>query len=86
MITRQVIQTCIDEMKELTKVDFCVIDIQGFLMASTFGKNTPDISMMKSFFESPADSQIIGGNYVIEYTTIVVITPDGKIAFNGEDF
>ena len=30
--------------------------------------------------------QIIGGNYVIEYTTIVVITPDGKIAFNGEDF
>lgn len=66
MITRQVIQTCIDEMKELTKVDFCVIDIQGFLMASTFGKNTPDISMMKSFFESPADSQIIGGNYLFK--------------------
>ncbi|MBQ3028001.1 MAG: helix-turn-helix domain-containing protein, partial [Lachnospiraceae bacterium] len=66
MITKQVIQTCIDELKELTKVDFCVIDVQGVMMASTFNKDSLDISHMKSFFESPADSQIIGGNYLFK--------------------
>ncbi len=66
MITKQVIQTCIDELKELTKVDFCVIDVQGVMMASTFGKDGLDITHMKSFFESPADSQIIGGNYLFK--------------------
>ena len=66
MITKQVIQTCIDKLKELTKVDFCVIDVQGVMMASTFNKDSLDISHMKSFFESPADSQIIGGNYLFK--------------------
>ena len=66
MIIKQVIQTCIDEMKELTKVDFCVVDVEGVMMATTFGRNSLDISQMTSFFDSPADSQIIGGNYLFK--------------------
>lgn len=95
MITKQVIQTCIDELKDLTKVDFCVIDVEGVMMASTFDKNSLDISHMKSFFASPADSQIIGGNYLFkvkegEDVVYILISkggqPDGyifgKIAVN----
>lgn len=66
MITKQVVQACIDELKDLTKVDFCVIDVQGMMVASTFSRDSLDISQMKSFFESPADSQIIGGNYLFK--------------------
>ena len=75
MITKQVIQTCIDELKELTKVDFCVIDVQGVMMASTFQKNSLDITHMKSFFDSPADSQIIGGNYLFK------VKEDGEVIY-----
>lgn len=60
MITKQVLKTSIEELKELSKVDFCVIDAQGLLMASTY-KDIPDIRQMLAFFDSPADSQIIGG-------------------------
>lgn len=59
MITKQIIKTSIEELKELTKVDFCVIDSQGLLMATTFA-DIPDIDQMIAFFQSPADSQIIG--------------------------
>ena len=75
MITKQVIQTCIDELKDLTKVDFCVIDVQGVMMASTFVKDSLDIAHMKSFFESPADSQIIGGNYLFK------VKEDGEVIY-----
>ncbi len=66
MITKQVIQTCIDDLKELTKVDFAVIDNQGIIVASNFEKDDFDISIMTNFLQSPADSQIIGGNYLFK--------------------
>ncbi len=66
MITKQIIQTCLDDLKELTKVEFAVIDTQGIVLAGNFEKDTYDVNMMKSFFESPADSQIIGGNYLFK--------------------
>lgn len=75
MITKQVIQSCIDELKELTKVDFCVIDVQGMKVASTFYKDSLDIAHMKSFFDSPADSQIIGGNYLFK------VKEDGEVVY-----
>lgn len=59
MITKQVIKTCIEEMKDVTKADFCVIDSEGLLMASTY-TDIPDIPMMLAFFDSPADSQMTG--------------------------
>ena len=34
MISNQVIQTSIDELKTITKVDLCVIDMEGTTVAS----------------------------------------------------
>ncbi len=66
MITKQVIQTCIDDLKELTKAEFAIVDNQGILMAGNFEKEKPDLAVMKNFFDSPADSQIVEGNYLFK--------------------
>lgn len=59
MITKQVIKTSIEELKEVSKTDFFVVDGQGLLMAAT-SKETPNTEAMIEFFSSKADSQIIG--------------------------
>lgn len=66
MITKQVIQTCIDDLNELTGEDFFVIDNKGIVMASTFEYADTELNMAKGFFDSPADSQIIGENYLFK--------------------
>ena len=39
MITNQIIQTSIDELKNITKVDLCVIDLEGITVATTFNND-----------------------------------------------
>ena len=36
MISNQVIQTSIDELKAITRVDLCVMDLDGLTVATTF--------------------------------------------------
>ena len=45
MITKQVIKTSIEELKEVSKTDFFVVDGQGLLMAAT-SKETPNTEAM----------------------------------------
>jgi carbohydrate diacid regulator len=59
MISNQVIQTSIDELKAITKVDFGVIDMDGMTVATTFDMSDISGSLVDSFVESPADSQIV---------------------------
>ncbi len=66
MITKAVIQTCLDNLKELTKVDFCVIDVEGMLMAGTIPGRLAEDDVTKAFLESPADSQMIGEDYLFK--------------------
>lgn len=84
MITRQVIQTCIDELKELTKVDFCVLDPRGYAIAETFGSDGPGEEVLQSFLDSQADSQIVGENYLFkvkdEATPVYVLISRGNQA------
>ena len=42
MITYQVIQTSIDELKAITKVDFIVRDLSGYVVASTMDDEIMD--------------------------------------------
>ncbi len=59
MITSQIIQKCINEIKECSKVDLCVFEINGAVAVSTFTPDdlTPDV--IRSFVSSMADSQLI---------------------------
>jgi len=66
MISNQVIQNSLDELKIITKVDLCVYDLSGSAIAAT--SNMEDISgyLITSFADSPADSQIIGSHHLLK--------------------
>lgn len=66
MITTQIIQNCIDEIKAISKVDLFVMDLNGIAIASTFEEMELDKGLLISFAHSPADSQIIGDYHLLK--------------------
>ncbi len=66
MISSQTIQTSIDELKAITKVDLCVYDLSGGRIAYT--ADMPDITpgLVSGFANSPADSQVIGVHHLLK--------------------
>ena len=66
MISSQIIQTSIDELKAITKVDLSVYDLSGTLVASTAGKMEISAELIDGFASSPADSQVIGPHHLLK--------------------
>ncbi len=66
MISSQTIQTSIDELKAITKVDLCVCDLSGSLVASTTGQLDLSADLITGFAGSPADSQVIGIHHLLK--------------------
>lgn len=66
MISSQTIQTSIDELKAITKVDLCVCDLSGVLVASTTGQLDLAADLITGFAGSPADSQVIGIHHLLK--------------------
>lgn len=66
MISSQVIQSSIEELRTITKVDLCVFDLTGSVIASTVDMSeiTPDL--VSGFANSPADSQVIGSHHLLK--------------------
>ena len=56
MITSQIIQTSIDELKAITKVDLGVYDLNGSEVASTMERDDITTDLITGFAASPADS------------------------------
>lgn len=75
MITNQIIQTSIDELHVLTKVEFAVFEINGECVATTNTEIVGDPAILSSFIASPADSQIIGNSHLLK------IVDDGEIVY-----
>lgn len=59
MISNQVIQSSIDELRDITKVDLCVMELDGTQAASTFNADGIKPLSIRSFIDSQADSQVI---------------------------
>lgn len=66
MISSQVIQTSIDELKAITKVDLGVYDLNGQPVALTSEKNQAEGNLIAGFAHSPADSQVIGVHHLLK--------------------
>ncbi len=66
MITSQTIQTSIDELKAITRVDLCVYDLTGMVIASTVDKMDITTELICGFANSPADSQVIGVHHLLK--------------------
>lgn len=61
MISNQILQNTIDGLKGITRVDFCVIDTEGNVLAATFPDTEGYIEAAGGFANSPADSQMMNG-------------------------
>lgn len=78
MISGQIIQNAIDELKGITRVDLCVKDLDGNTVASTFEDSEINEEVISLFANSLADSQVLQGyhffkildNQQVEYILI----------------
>lgn len=66
MISSQTIQTSIDELKAITKVDLGVYDLSGTVVATTMAYNDIASNLISGFASSPADSQVIGAHHLLK--------------------
>ena len=61
MISNQILQNTIDGLKDITRIDLCICDTEGKVLASTFPDAEEYESSILSFVDSPADSQVVQG-------------------------
>ena len=61
MISNQILQTTIDGLKNITRIDISVMDTEGKVLASTVENPEQYENIVLSFVASPADSQSIQG-------------------------
>lgn len=62
MISSQILQNSIDEMKRISRMDLCVTDTEGKVVATTASFQTNYTQAVEEFVKSPADSQEIQSN------------------------
>ena len=78
MISSQVLQNAIDELRSITRIDLCVFDPEGRTVVSTFNGDDISTDMVRLFNDSAADSQVIQGYHffkifddqVVEYILV----------------
>lgn len=61
MISNQILQSTVDGLKGITKNDFCVMDTEGNILASTSDDFSSLVEAGQEFVQSSADSQLING-------------------------
>ncbi len=60
MISNQILQTTIDGIKNISKVDLYITDTDGKLVVSTATMDNSFEKAVSAFSDSPADSQVVG--------------------------
>ena len=61
MISNQILQNTIDGLKGITRIDLCIIDVEGKVLAATFPDAEVYAEPARTFAASPADSQVVNG-------------------------
>ena len=75
MISNQVMQSTLEGLKNISRVDLCVMDTEGILLASTFDGADQFRESVLSFVSSPADSQVISGYQFLK------VLDDGQLEY-----
>ncbi len=61
MISNQILQSTIEGIKGIARLDLCVCDVDGKVLASTFQEEFEQEISVMTFVQSEADSQVIQG-------------------------
>ena len=75
MISNQIIQSNIEELKSITRVEFWVYDVDGNCIASTMQNSLFEGEIIDTFVDSQADSQIVSGCHFFK------IVDDGEVVY-----
>ena len=75
MISNQIIQTSIEELRAITNVEIYVFDLDGMKVASTTDEIEISREIITGFAVSPADSQVVGGYHFLK------VMDDSEIAY-----
>lgn len=75
MISNQIIQTSIEELRAITKVEIYVFDLDGMKVASTTDEIEISREIITGFAVSPADSQVVSGYHFLK------VMDDSEIAY-----
>lgn len=60
MISNQILQNTLEGLKNITRTDLSVMDVEGQILATTSEGAEAFVDTAKGFVESPADSQTVG--------------------------
>ena len=66
MISNQILQNTIDGLKNITRIDLCIIDTEGKILATTFSEADRYVSPAMALVDSPADSQVVSGCHFLK--------------------
>ena len=67
MISNQILQNTMEGLKAITRVDLCVMDTEGKVLASTMNNAEEYESAVLDFVGSPADSQVLSGFQFLKF-------------------
>ena len=78
MISNQVLQNTLEGLKEISRTEFCIIDTEGKVLATTFADFSIQPGDIQAFVESQAASQLVKGyqyfkvcdDYQLEYILV----------------
>ncbi len=78
MISNQILQSTIDGLKSISRVEFCLTDTEGKVLCTTFSDAEDYSDKAAAFVDSAADSQVLNGcqffkvfdEYQLEYVLI----------------
>ena len=62
MISNQILQSTIDGLKVISRIDLSVMDLEGNVLAATYPEADEHRASVLSFVDSPADSQLVQGH------------------------
>ena len=94
MISNQVLQNTLEGLKEISRTEFCVLDTEGKVLASTFADFSIATQDVQAFVESQADSQLVKGfqyfkvcdDYQLEYILVAHLIVAYKERFDKDSF
>ena len=66
MITNQILQNTVEGLKNITKVDMCIIDIDGKVLAGTCADKKDMSASVGAFVKMSAETQAIQGKYFLK--------------------
>ncbi|HAG68784.1 MAG TPA: CdaR family transcriptional regulator [Lachnospiraceae bacterium] len=86
MISNQTIQTCIDNIHNISRLDFLVTDSLGNIIAQTNEEDTIEKGVLLSFMQSPAEVQEMKGQLLFKVNDDGQISYVLKVSGEGEAF